>query len=86
MNTTTPIPIDPITKIKTIVYTKMEIKLLHLAFGENIAEIQVIVYDDTLQYTKSYVYPLTDKDYTEWTSDEWLIKYIRNKLRLETFD
>lgn len=85
MNIQATIPIDPITKIKTIVYTQMEIKILHLAFPENTAEIQVIVYDAQKEYSKSFVYGLIGDDYSKWTDDSYLVQYVKGKLKTETF-
>lgn len=74
-----------ITKIKTIVYTKMEIKMLRHSLGENQCEFQVIVYDETSEYLKYFCYALTGQEYLNWTTDEYLINWVQQKLRYETF-
>ena len=77
--------LSPITKIKTIVYTKMEITMLRHALGTNECELQVDVYDDTMEYRKIFVYNMSGAEYLNWTSDNYLINWIQNKLRNEIF-
>lgn len=79
------IPISPITKIQTIVYTQMEINILNLAFGENQCDIQVIVYNDTKEFSKSFVYAITGTSYLEWSSDNYIINFCKTKLSSENF-
>ncbi len=76
---------SPITKIKTIVYTKLEIKMLRHKLGENQCEFQVIVYDESGEYPKYFVYALTGSEYLLWESDSYLINWVQNKLRNEVF-
>lgn len=79
------IPISPITKIKTIVYTQMEVKILRLHISKNMAEIIVNVYDETKQNVKHFVYAMSGTDYLNWTTDNYLINWCQNKLRNEVF-
>lgn len=77
--------LSPITKIKTIIYNKMEIKMLRHTLGVNECEFQVIVYDETNEYLKYFVYALTGVDYLNWTTDNYLITWVQNKLSKENF-
>ena len=76
---------SPITKVKTIVYTKMEIKIMHHILGNNECEIEVNVYDDTCEYKKIFTYLMTGTDYLNWTTDNFLVNWVQNKLRQEIF-
>lgn len=76
---------SPITKVKTIVYTKITIQILNHILGNNECEIQVEVYDDTCEYRKIFVYLMSGTDYLNWTTDNFLINWIQNKLRQEIF-
>lgn len=77
--------ISPITKTKTIVYTKMEVKVLRINFGSNTAEIEVNVYDDSRENQKVFIYVIDGTNYLEWTTDNYLTNWIKNKLRDEVF-
>lgn len=76
---------SPITKIKTLVYTKMEIKMLRHTLGENQCEFQIVVYDETCEYPKYFVYAMSGIDYLNWTTDNYLINWVQNKLKNEIF-
>ena len=76
---------SPITKQKTIVYTKMEIKIYNHILGNNECEIEVSVYDDTCEYRKIFVYNMSGVDYLNWTTDNYLMNWVQNKLRQEIF-
>lgn len=75
--------ISPITKVKTIVYTKMQIKILHHILGNNECELQVEIYDDTFEYKKIFTYLMSGVNYLEWSSDSYLINFVQSKLRNE---
>jgi hypothetical protein len=77
--------IDPITKIKTIVYTQMEIRINKINFGENSSEINVRVFDDSGENYKIFNYLISGVDYLEWTTDNYIINWVKNKLRSENF-
>lgn len=85
VNIPTYIPIDPIEKIKRITYTKMEIKILNMPFGDNSCEIQVLVYDDNMDNLKSFCYLITGADYLNWTTDNYVINWVKSKLKQEIF-
>ncbi len=76
---------SPITKVKTIVYTKMEIKIYNHILGNNECEIQVDIYDDNCEYKKIFTYLMSGIDYLNWTTDNYLINWINTKLRNENF-
>lgn len=76
---------SPITKQKTIVYTKMTITMLRHVLGENQCEIEVSVYDDACEYKKIFTYLLSGTDYLNWTTDNYLMNWVSLKLRNEIF-
>lgn len=76
---------SPITKVKTIVYTKINIQILNHILGNNECEIQVEVYDDTCEYKKIFTYLMSGTDYLNWSTDNFLINWVQNKLRQEIF-
>lgn len=74
---------SPITKQKTIIYTKINIQVLNHILGNNECDIQVEVFDDSCEYKKTYYYLLSGTDYLNWTTDNFLINWVQNKLRNE---
>lgn len=77
--------ISPITKTKTIVYSKMEIRIIRMNFGLNSCELEVHVFDDTRENEKIFSYLMDGTNYLEWTTDNYLVNWIKNKLRDEVF-
>lgn len=77
--------ISPITKIKTIVYSKYKIIITHVYFGENKADVKVIIADETEENEKEIDYQLSSLEYLNWTSDSSLREIIKQKLRNEIF-
>ena len=63
----------------------MEIKIMHHILGNNECEIEVNVYDDTCEYKKIFTYLMTGTDYLNWTTDNFLVNWVQNKLRQEIF-
>ena len=49
------IQIDKITKIKTIEYTQMTIKIVNHNIGDNCAVIQINIYDSILENMKIFI-------------------------------
>lgn len=77
--------ISPITKTKTIVYSKYKIIIEHIYFGENKADVRVIVADETEENIKEFYYTLTSLEYLQWISDSSLREIIKQKIRNENF-
>jgi hypothetical protein len=77
--------ISPITKIKTIVYNKMEIKVLRINFGSNSAELEVKVYDEMRESEKIFTYLVSGPDYLNWSTDSYICNYVKHKLTNENF-
>jgi hypothetical protein len=75
--------ISPITKTKKIIYCKYQILIDRLYFGENKADIRVILADETEENIKEYYYLISGTDYLEWTTDNYLVNWVKNKLRNE---
>lgn len=85
MNSTL-IPLNsPITKVKTIVYTQIEIRILNFILGNNECEIQVLVYNEDKTEMKSFVYLITGATYLDWNTDLFIYTWVQNKLRQEIF-
>ncbi len=76
---------SPITKIKTIVYTQFEINILRIGLGENLCELFVRVYDATKENEKAFSYLLEGQEYKYWSSDEYVVNWVREKLKNELF-
>jgi hypothetical protein len=79
------VDISPITKVKTIIYSKIEIKINKVNFGQNSCEINVRVFDENNENEKLFIYLISGTDYLEWTTDNYLINWVKQKLRNETF-
>lgn len=77
--------ITPITKIKTIVYSKMEIRIKKMNLGENNVEMDVLVYDESKENVKLFSYCMDGTAYLDWLSDNYLFTWVRNKLKNEIF-
>lgn len=77
--------IAPITKIKTITYSKYKIIINHIYFGENKADVIVILSDETEENVKEFLYVLSSIEYLNWISDSSLRELIKQKLRNEIF-
>lgn len=71
--------------MQKIVYTKFSINVLNHNIGTNQIEIQVLVYNDTQEYSKSFTYLISGSDYLLWESDNYIFNYIQSKLRNEIF-
>lgn len=78
------IEISPITKTKTIVFTQMEIKV-RMNFGQNSCIVHVVVFDEPKENYKMFEYVMDGTAYLEWTTDNYLINWVKNKIRCEVF-
>jgi len=76
---------SPITKIKTIVYTQFEMRIHHFTLGQNSIEIEIRVYDETKENEKIFCYLLQGEEYGHWTTDEYIINWVKDKLKNEVF-
>lgn len=76
---------SPITKIKTIIYTQMEIKIHRMNLGENSCELFIRVYDATKENEKAFWYLLEAQEYKNWVSDEYIVNWVKEKLKNEVF-
>jgi hypothetical protein len=76
--------ISPITKINTIVYSKCRIYIDELILNTK-ATIRVVVHNNEDTESKTFVYEMTQQEYQRWLTDDYLIEYIKNKLRDEVF-
>lgn len=76
---------SPITKIKTIVYTQIEIQILRINLGQNNCEFLIHVYDATKENQKAFYYLLEGQQYKDWTTDEYIINWVKEKLKNEMF-
>lgn len=76
---------SPITKIKTIVYTKMSIQTLYHILGNNQCEFKVEVQDESGENIKTFYYLMSGVDYLNWTTDNYLINWVQNKIKNEVF-
>jgi hypothetical protein len=77
--------ISPITKINTIVYVKYKIEINKIYFGENRADVSVVVSDEAESNIKQIYYEIKGTDYINWSGDDYLTNWIKNKLRDEVF-
>lgn len=77
--------ISPITKIKKIVYSKYKIVIEKIYFGENKADVYVILVDETEENMKEFYYTLTNVEYLNWSTDSSLREIIKQKIRNEVF-
>lgn len=77
--------ISAITKTKTIIYCKYRIIVERVYFGENKADVRVIVADETEENIKEFYYTLSSIEYLNWSSDSSLREIIKQKLRNEVF-
>lgn len=76
---------SPIEKQQTIIYSKMEIKLVRHVLGRNECELEVVVCDDEYKFIKIFTYLLSGYEYNNWTDDSYLINYVQQKLKYEMF-
>lgn len=83
MNNSNFIQISPITKVKTITYTQIQINIISHIFGSNECEILVNVCDDNKEYNKQFSYLISGTDYLNWTTDNYIINWVMSKLKLE---
>jgi hypothetical protein len=77
--------ISPITKVKTIIYSKYRILIDRIYFGENKADVRIIVCNEDETENKEFNYTLTSIEYLQWISDSSLREIIKQKLRNEIF-
>lgn len=73
---------SPITKIKTIVFTKIEIKVMSINLN-NSANIQVIIFNDDKSEYKIFNYIIDGIAYLDWTTDNYLYTWVKNKIKNE---
>ena len=77
------IEISPITKVKTIVYTKMQIVVENIQVGDNVANIKVILWTEAQDEIREFMYVIQGEEYKQWQDDIYLIQYVKGKLRNE---
>ena len=77
--------ISPITKTKTIVYSKYRIIVDRIYFGENKADVKIILCNEEETESKEFLYNLSSIEYLQWVSDSSLREIIKQKIRNETF-
>jgi hypothetical protein len=77
--------ISPITKTKTIVYSKYRIIVDRIYFGENKADVKIILCNEEETESKEFFYNLSSIEYLNWSSDSSLREIIKQKIRNETF-
>jgi hypothetical protein len=78
------VEISPITKLKTVVYTKIQIDA-SMRVGDNYALLKVLLFTDIQDELKELTYEISGDDYKQWTDDAYLIQFVKNKLRYESF-
>ena len=79
------IEISPITKTKTVVYTKMLVNVQDVWVGRNMATVKVSLYTELHDDLREFIYEITGDDYKQWTDDAYLVSFVKNRLRFETF-
>lgn len=79
------IEISPITKLKTVTYTKMLVTVKDVMVGQNTASILVSLYSDAQDELREFTYTLTQDEYKQWGDDTYIIQYVKNRLKMETF-
>ena len=79
------IEISPITKIKTVVYTKMLVNIQDVWVGKNMATVKVSLCTELHDDLREFIYEIAGEDYKQWTDDAYLVAFVKNKLRFETF-
>lgn len=77
--------ISPISKTKIIIFNKYKILIDKIYFGENKADIRVILADESEENIKEFLYTISGTDYLNWTVDNYIITWVKSKLRLESF-
>lgn len=79
------IEISPITKIKTIVYSKMQVVVEEVFVGQNSAIIKVILWTEIQDELREFIYEINGDDYKNWKDDDYLLLWCKNKIRGEMF-
>lgn len=77
--------ISSITKTQTIVYCKYKIQVDKIYFGENKADVSVILADEEQMNLKQFFYTIAGTEYVNWSNDEYLKSWVKNKLKTENF-
>jgi hypothetical protein len=79
------IDISPITKINTIVYSKCKIHVEELILNTS-AKFRVVVFNAEDTECKTFILDMTQEEYKLWLEDDYLIEWVKQKLRLESFN
>lgn len=79
------VEISPITKMKTLVYTKMQIVVQDIYVGQNTANIKIILWTELQDEIREFFYEINGDDYKNWTGDDYLLQWCKNKIRGEMF-
>lgn len=79
------IDISPITKLKTVVYTKIQVVVQDLCVGQNTATIKVTLWSDLQDEIKEFYFEISGDDYKQWTDDTFLINWVKTQLKNQIF-
>jgi hypothetical protein len=79
------VEISPITKVKTIIYTKMQVVVQDLYIGNNSATLKVILWTEMQDEIREFYYSMTLDEYKQWTTDDFILQWVKDKLRFENF-
>jgi hypothetical protein len=74
---------SPITFTRTVVVTKMSIRIIELNLFQSVSIMVSLFSEDDLLYDNKY-FKLEGEDYNNWNqSDNYIIEYVNAKLALE---
>lgn len=79
------IDISPITKLKTVVYTKMQVTVQDLCVGQNAATIKVTLWTELQDEIKEFYFEIQADDYKQWTDDIFLLNWVKAQLKNQIF-
>jgi hypothetical protein len=79
------IEISPITKLKTVVYTKMQVLVQDLCVGQNAATIKVILWTELQDEIKEFYFEIQGDEYKQWTDDLFLLNWVKAQLKNQIF-
>lgn len=76
--------ISPITKTDTIIYSKCRIYVDELILNTK-AKLRVVVINENDTKAKTFIYEMTQQEYSRWMTDDYVIEWVKSKLREEIF-
>lgn len=74
--------IEPITKTKVNIVSKIEISIIELLLFKSV-KVRVVLFDDNKNIINSNILTLTGQDYLNWKDDDnYIVDYVKTNINI----